>query len=367
MSRAEATAAAHLARSAAGAAAEELRTLGLLEINESRAEAGRLGRPSPGLSLRPGSATVLAGALHPDAVELAIVDLNRTIMHRETIDLAIPALPPDQAIPAVARHLNALLGSSAAAKCTAIGISLPGMISDSDGIARAVLPLAWREVPVGELLAARLRTDLPIHLGHDATFGALAEFRAGAGRGAHRMLFLTSQQVGVGSALITSAHLGGHLGHTLQAGHLIVDPTGPACSCGSHGCLELFVDGRAIAAALRLPPTTSAAELHRALQSGILEDRPARPLAEVLDALSVGLISLVNTLGPDRVVLAGLLAPLARAWRRQLEEALGRSVVAQVEPVSLRVATLDDAVLLGVAERAFTPLMHDPVRTLSQG
>jgi predicted NBD/HSP70 family sugar kinase len=195
-------------------------------------------------------------------------------------------------------------------------------------------------------------------IAHDATLGALAELHTGVGRGAQRLLFLTGQRIGVGSALIVADEHAGRSDHSLQAGHLIVNPAGPRCTCGAKGCLELFVDGRALARALGLPDAHPTADLHRSLLNP--SSAAKKRLDGVMDHLEVGLISLVNTLAPDRVILSGLLSDLAALYPERLSETLNLSVIAQISPVTLARSTMKNHRLLGASELAFEPLLRDP-------
>jgi predicted NBD/HSP70 family sugar kinase len=118
------------------------------------------------------------------------------------------------------------------------------------------------------------------------------------------------------------------------------------------------VDGRALARALDLPEAHPTAELHRSLQNPTPAAR-AR-LDSVVDHLEVGLISLVNTVAPDRVVLSGLLADVAGLYPQRLSEMLKLSIMAQITPITLVRSTMKNHRLLGASELAFEPLLRDP-------
>jgi hypothetical protein len=59
------------------------------------------------------------------------------------------------------------------------------------------------------------------------------------------------------------------------------------------------------------------------------------------------LISLVNTLAPDRVILSGLLSDLAGLYPERLSETLKLSVIAQITTVTLARSTMKNHRLLG--------------------
>jgi hypothetical protein len=76
----------------------------------------------------------------------------------------------------------------------------------------------------------------------------------------------------------------------------------------------------------------------------------------------------VNLLNPEVIVLGGVLRALYPVVRQTTDEAFGRAALtAAREQVRVVVPQLGaDAVLLGAAERAFTPLLEDPARALGQ-
>lgn len=292
----------------------------------------------------------------------AIFDLGRGTYARDERRFEVAELPPVETLRLLARLIEDQV-RRATIPIVGIGISVPGIYDQQLGVARALLPLGWRDVEMADTLATEVGLDIPIRIAHDATLAALAEFRWGAGRGSQRLLLLTGQRVGVGSALIVADEQTGRSDYSLQAGHLIVDPRGPLCSCGAHGCLEVLVDGRAISEALgdrASVGSMSIAEMVAAIADCERDDR----LAPLFEHLETGLVSLVNTLSPDRVVLGGLLAGLDRRNHDMLAEAISRSVVGQISPVILASSTLVEPQLTGAAELAFEPFVGSPERSV---
>ncbi|MDR5700950.1 ROK family protein [Agromyces aerolatus] len=354
MTRSDATAIAGVARSAAGRAVEDLGRLGLLDASPP-VPPGTRGRPSSFLAPRSSGAGVVAGVLGRDGIALAIIDLGHATRFRAERRFDVAAETPARTLEILGGFLREAIDDSPL-PVVGVGLSVPGIFNQQTGYAQALLPIGWRDVEMIHALERWLPAGLPLQIAHDATLAALAEFRWGAGRGAQRLLFLSGQRVGVGSALIVADEQAGRSDHSLQAGHLLVEPDGPACSCGAHGCLELFIDGRAIARALGREPHATAAELRHALES----ECDDTVFADVVKHLQTGLISLANTLAPDRIILSGLLAGVVSRFEGPLSRALGTSVVAQLDPIELAPSILDDDVLVGAAELAFEPLLRDP-------
>ncbi|HEY5244097.1 MAG TPA: ROK family protein, partial [Acidimicrobiales bacterium] len=138
------------------------------------------------------------------------------------------------------RDVNRLLGVGAA-------ISAPVRRDSGMLVAAGILP-GWRSVSLGAELHKRL--GVPVHVGNDANLGALAEVRAGAGRGAANVVYLMLSS-GIGAGLVLDGTLfTGHSGMTGELGHVVVDPGGAPCRCGHRGCLETVAGAAAVRARL---------------------------------------------------------------------------------------------------------------------
>lgn len=133
-----------------------------------------------------------------------------------------------------------------------LGMGIPGPVDPEAGLIRQCPNLHELDgVSVIEVLSQAL--GLPVHIGNDAYCATLAELRYGAGRDVANLVMLTlGTGVGGGIALDNKVRRGPRqiMG---EVGHLIIEPDGPRCGCGNHGCLEALVgrDGM-VQAAVRL-------------------------------------------------------------------------------------------------------------------
>ena len=127
----------------------------------------------------------------------------------------------------------------------AIGIASPGPLDPHTGYVLKTPNIPeWVDFPLAPNLAQHFH--VPAFLDNDANLAALGEWRFGAGRGHHDVLYLTVS-TGVGGGVIADDHLlQGYHGLATELGHTIVDPDGPLCSCGFPGHLESFSSGPAI-------------------------------------------------------------------------------------------------------------------------
>jgi len=122
------------------------------------------------------------------------------------------------------------------------GIGVPGIIDLHTGMLRksANLP-GWEEYPVRAEIERRLGAR--VILENDANFAALGEKWLGAGRDVPNMAIVTLG-TGIGGAIV----LGGRIWHGMagEFGHMTVEPEGPPCGCGNHGCAERYASATGV-------------------------------------------------------------------------------------------------------------------------
>jgi glucokinase len=128
----------------------------------------------------------------------------------------------------------------------AISVAVPGPVNPFAGVLLEAPNIpGWEDMPLQKYLQERFHT--PVMLGNDANLAALGEWKYGAGRGHHHMIYLTIS-TGIGSGIIVDDHLLlGDQGLAAEVGHVTVLPDGPVCGCGGRGHLEALASGTAIA------------------------------------------------------------------------------------------------------------------------
>lgn len=215
---------------------------------------------------------------------------------------------PDELIATLA-HIAAELGAE-----ESLGIGVPGLVN-RDGVL-----LAAPNVTSVRTLALRARLEdacgLRVIVDNDNTVACLAEWKLGAGRGAHDMIL-----VGIGTGIGGGAVCGGRLqrgahGFAGEFGHIIVEHDGIECPCGQRGCWERYASGTGLGRWARKAASDGLLELNPADGDELRgEDVTRSALAGNHDALAVvdtfagwvslGLLSLTNVFDPEVIVLAG--------------------------------------------------------------
>jgi len=146
----------------------------------------------------------------------------------------------------------------------------------------AVTPLnipAWADFALRSRLAEA--TGLPTWVDNDAKALALGEGWRGAAAGRRDFLAMVVS-TGVGGGIVVDGRLlDGSTGNAGHVGHVIVEPDGRACRCGSRGCLEAEASGTAIAALTGRPAAEAGPEVIE--RSGTLVGRAVASVANLLD------------------------------------------------------------------------------------
>lgn len=205
------------------------------------------------------------------------------------------------------------------AKLEGIGLGATGPVDPIRGIINNPYTLpTWEEVPIVTWLSEHF--DVPVTLENDADVAALGEYWQGAGANAHRLYAITVG-TGIGTALILDGQIyRGVEGAHPDGGHQVIDPRGPACYCGAHGCWESLASGSAIRQrAQELLVTHPESCLHEWVQ-GDLKRVDAQMVAKAAmqgDELasqvmeraayyfSLGLVNVITLFVPEVIVIGG--------------------------------------------------------------
>jgi predicted NBD/HSP70 family sugar kinase len=356
-----------LNRSTILALTADLAAAGLVS-EELPGQTGKAGRPS--LVVRPQSERVYGLALDVGADRLAVarVGLGGMILARRETPRPSGTFDPNDVIGALATIAeNMIREAGRETVCVGVGVAFCGMVREEDGVVRYGPNIGWVDVPVGARLSERL--GLRVAVGNNANLGALAERERGVGIGIADMIYLHGE-VGIGGGIIMGGKLlGGEGGYGGEVGHMIVNPGGRACTCGSYGCLEAEAGELALITAAGRTDLTGRAAVEAIVEAAARGDASARDaLHQVGDWLGYGVTNLVNIFNPTMVVFGGVLREIYLASAAQVRSRLAvHGLLAVRERVRLRTSALaDDAPLVGAAELAFADVLTDPLQTLAR-
>jgi glucokinase len=201
---------------------------------------------------------------------------------------------------------------------------------------------------------------VPFIMNNDANLAAYGEFAAGGGEDCESMVLLTIG-TGVGGGVILGNRVWeGECGFAGEVGHIVVNPDGDKCSCGSWGCLEREVSGDKIARNYReLNPDARARTSREVFEQAEAGDSDAVKAFEKAGRyLGLALSILINTLNPEAIVLGGGVMKAGRfLLDSALKEAKTRAFTASFECTKIREARLGNhAGFIGCAAYARSSL-----------
>ncbi|UUU26870.1 ROK family transcriptional regulator [Streptomyces sp. DSM 40750] len=185
-----------------------------------------------------------------------------------------------------------------------VGIAVSGDVDRAEGMVRYSPFLEWRDVPLADLAA--MTVGLPVTVDNDVRALTVAEQWFGAGAGMSDFALVTVG-AGIGCGLVVGGRVvsGAH-GVAGEIGHLSLDPTGPRCHCGNRGCVEAIASESAIVRDVRAETGVDVADAAGALELARRGDPGARKVyARAGVAIGRAIGSMVNLLGPERVIISG--------------------------------------------------------------
>jgi len=315
----------------------DLAARGLVSEGGTRSE-GRSGRPGVEVGAAGWSVGALGLQIEVDRVVACIVDLARTVRIEHRVDGDNRRTDPARVlarVEAVAKH--ALADARAAGiRCVGGALAVPGLVDPSTRALFVAPNLHWLDVDLTWLDHA---LGFELGVDNEANLGALAELRVGAAIGLRTFVYV-SGGVGIGGGLVLDGALvrGVH-GFAGELGHVVVDPHGPLCACGSRGCLEAYVGS----------------------------DSGASP-EEVAQALTVALRSVVHLVDPQAIILGGDLAASPEVAEHVAEQLRHETLGGRWRPCEVRRSLLGpDAAAIGAAATVLDATVADPTLVPSSG
>ncbi len=250
------------------------------------------------------------------------------------------------------------------AKVNGAGIGAPGSISSDESHVLFAPNLGWRDAPLKADLEAQLAC--PVWLGNDCNVAATGIHRLELEAKPNDMvsLFLGT---GIGAGIITNGvFLTGATRAAGEVGHMVLDPDGPVCGCGTRGCFEALASRTAIFNKVKSAVNDGAktllmdagddsvtrirsGKLRRAIEAG--DELAAAVLGETCLYTGVAIANLCNLLNPEVVALGGgLIEQLQADMLPKIRDTALERIMPGARQVRIMATALgDDAGITGAA------------------
>ena len=226
----------------------------------------------------------------PDRLRVVSVDLSQShLLQGAATDLlgrpirhAERALAEGNHVEAddIAALVDELMGAEDGGRIVGIGVATPGIVSE-DGVVRESTNLGWYGYDLRSALQERY--DVPVSVDNDAQSAMLAERFFGQG-GPNLMFIRVRRGIGAG-LLIADRPLIGESHASGEIGHISIEPDGPLCPCGKHGCLERLISAPNLERELAEAPEDGRDEVLR--RAGRVLGKALAPIIGMVDMTDV--------------------------------------------------------------------------------
>ncbi|MEX0621563.1 MAG: ROK family protein [Candidatus Woykebacteria bacterium] len=201
-------------------------------------------------------------------------------------------------------------------RITRVGIGVPGPFNTRK--VKTIRPpnlIGWDNIEIGDVFTKLLK--FPVVVANDASAAALGEATYGAGKSKNPVLYYTVS-TGVGTGLVVD----GRIFHGIinpEAGHQIIDKSGPRHKGAPAGDLESLSSGSAVK---RLYGETPA------------EAEGEPEWIEAIDWLAIGLTNSILHFSPEIVVIGGGMTKHKHAFFPPLNKTI-KKYLKEVPPVPI--------------------------------
>lgn len=332
------------------------------------AQTARLqGRPRVGLSFD--SRNEIFGGIHIGVrgSQIGLTDLSGAHLAEENCETLEN---PIEAIELLRARLQEMRERFPERELKIVGVSVPGV---TDAARRNLIyapHLAWRDVPIADLL--KFESDgsaIPVIVENDATAAVRYEAKLRLGKtsaetfsgGVLQDFILVRSGTGIGVGLLLGGEVyrgtGRNDNTTGEFGHMTIVAGGKPCVCGNRGCWEryaaasaassLYTGDRLQLGAMKPPRFV---EIVERAEAG--EIRAQRTLEKIGEYLGIGIGNVITGVGVPHVILSGRIVYGWKFLKDGLREAVGKSFAGQLSGWSVEAGEARGAGLGGALEVA---------------
>lgn len=315
------------------------------------------------LALNPRGGFVVGVKLMEDHAVGALTDLNAAVLEKDSI--VFPDSTVDGVIDSLVRLVNTLIldGKISRKNLLGVGVGLAGVVDSSSGMLRQSPFFGWKDTPLRDLLQERLH--VPVSIDNDVNTLTLGEKWLSVGLPEDNFVVITVGR-GIGMGMVINGEIvRGKSGGAGEFGHIVVDPNGPLCDCGKHGCLESFLSDRALLATAHRQVGEDVRDIDDLVKRASDGNPAARSvLASAGTLLGREVANLVNILDPKLIILSGEGVRMGDAFFKPLLDSVTQNVMPGLaEDTEIRMATWgDDVWARGAASVVIGGLFNSPIQ-----
>jgi len=257
------------------------------------------------------------------ASKIGFVLLENSQVIKTTKKIATPS-SKEKLLALLKENINQMISGLAKPKVQGIGIGVPGPLNNKGDLILNPPNLKYlSQCPLAKIIEKELK--LKTTMENDSNCFTLAEALLGAGQG-FKTVFGITLGSGVGGGIVIGGKIyQGSFSSTSEVGHMIINFDGPACSCGSHGCLEEYCSKRFF------------------LKHGTTPQKANKSLyQEYGKYLGIGLANIINLLDPEVIVVGG---GISKSLSLFLKQARQEALRLTLSPISRKCVKIKKAKL----------------------
>jgi len=267
------------------------------------------GRPPILLVINPKGGYVIGIKLTETHAVCALTDLEAQIIAKSSVPLS--GHEPSQVVDDLAQMVLLLIREQKIAKkqLLGVGLGLAGIVDAEKGVLRQSPIYGWDNVPLRGMFQSKLH--IPIYVENDVNTLTLTERWFGHGQDVDNFLTVTVGR-GVGLGIVVNGQFyRGQTGGAGEFGHVTMNPYGPLCACGKHGCLEAYVGDpglirQAQESAAKGDLSVSVQNIDELLSLAQAGDKTAIQIFDQAGRiLGIGIANLINLFNPKKIIISG--------------------------------------------------------------
>lgn len=349
LSRADLSIRTGMTRSTVSRLVDDLLAAGIVREG-SPVVGGSRGRPAVPLTPARQTLSGLGVEVNVDFMAARVMDLTGSVLAEEMVEEDFRDSDPHAALARAGEMAHRVAAQAGETGARVIGtvLAVPGLVKSDERTLLFAPNLGWKNVDVVSAFCQGAEDAAPgsssangtgqpeifgefVVAANEAKLAALAVAQElTEAEGKEQTFLYVSAQMGIGSAVVIDGVVeAGPHGWGGELGHISVEPSGPTCSCGSTGCLEVYAGKRAVLEAAGLTGASNALELVSLTE---WEDDPGERATAAIEragwALGVALSAAMNVLDVHDVVLGGEFGPITDLLRPRIEEQLQQRVLA---------------------------------------
>lgn len=332
---------------------KEFEDLGLIE--EVGKKSGTHGRRKSLLKIRNNAFYVVGVELARDEIRVGIFDTESNELSQERIEIK-ESDSKDDVMEKLLKTISDSIESSKIDKdkILGMGVGIPGPVDIEKGIPVMSPPdfVKVGNIPLKTILEEKFK--MPVWIDNDSNAAALGEKWYGMGKDYDNFAFVIAD-IGLGAGIIIDREI--YRGSLKASGEIGHNP-----SCMRKNCSE--IESKTSINRLRKvykDITGKDISTKNILELAKNGDKEARKALKILNEnLSYAIVSLVNILSPEAIIIGGRVAYVKEITLKEVEKTLDKFLFCPQKPKILVTEFLEKIELLGAAAIAIEEIVSQP-------